>query len=93
MKTKKRELPDCRGLVSRTPPDGLAAWAYRNDGKLHRAGLLYEVEWVSEMCLEALLSKAEAGEDGPRDLLRLRADRIDGVGERPEDRVWLSDRL
>ena len=56
MKTKKRELPDCRGLVSRTPPDGLAAWAYLNDWKLHRAGLLYEVEWVSEMCLEALLS-------------------------------------
>ena len=56
MKTKKKELPDCRGLVPRTPPDGLAAWAYHNDGKLHRAGLLYEAEWVSEMQLGELLS-------------------------------------
>lgn len=53
---EKRELPDCRGLVSRTPPEGLVEWAYSHDKTLHRAGLLYEAEWVSEMCLEALLS-------------------------------------
>ncbi len=56
MKTKRKEIPDCRGLVPRTPPEGLAAWAYVHCQGLKRSGMLYEVEWVSEMGLAECLS-------------------------------------
>ena len=56
MKTKRKEIPDCRGLVPRTPPEGLAAWAYVHCQGLKRSGILYEVEWVSEMGLAECLS-------------------------------------
>lgn len=47
------KLPDLRGLVSRTPPEGLREWVLnRKIGALERWGLVYEAEYVEDWAFE-----------------------------------------
>lgn len=43
------KMPDCRRLVSRTPPEGLKEWVLKTQAPaLERCGLIYEAEWVAD---------------------------------------------
>lgn len=53
-----RKMPDLRDLVPRTPPEGLEDWALDVCGEaLARGGLVYEIEYVPDYSLEAVLGE------------------------------------
>lgn len=52
------KMPDCRGLVPRTPPEGLREWAVQNySEELDLGGLVYEVEYAEDYGFYQLLDE------------------------------------
>jgi len=56
----RQTFPDVRGLVPRTPPEGLIRWVLGQDGSgALRGGLLYETEMVTACGIAAILDESE----------------------------------
>ncbi len=53
------QFPDVRGLVPRTPPEGLTEWALEHYGEaLARGGLVYEAAWQDDLGIASMLEGA-----------------------------------